>query len=39
MILGQKEAKKVDFGKSPMPMVIQVPTAIYFLENSHAYDY
>ena len=22
-----------------MPKVIQVPTAIHFLENSHAYDY
>ena len=28
MVLGQQKAKKVDFGKSPMPTVIRVPTFI-----------
>ena len=38
MVLGRKKAKKVDFGKSPIPTFIQVPTIIDFLENFHAYS-
>ena len=30
MVLDQRKAKKVDFGKSPMPTVIQVPMVINF---------